>query len=178
MHWVDFIAYTSAVIGATIVQVGYILMKKGMHAVENSGLNGGKKKVGFFTWQWISGFLLLATGSIINVCVLPFCDLVVYSSISALTILINNVLSVIILKEKIEWRYDLPALVLIIGGSLTIVFLSNYDETVYTPELINELLWSTTTLVCAIVALLLTIGTIIQYCWHLSKLAQFNSRAN
>ena len=178
VNWSSIGAYTGNIIGTLFSQIGYILMKKGMHKVEYSGLNGGKKKIGFFTWQWISGFLFLFLGSVINISVLPFCDLVVLSTIGALAILMNNALSVVFLKEKMVWRYDLPAIVLIIGGSLTIVFLSDYSKTTYTPDLIKELLWSTTSLVCLIVAIVFIIATIVQYCWHLKKLKNFNERAN
>ena len=60
------------------------------------------------------------------------------------------------------------------GGSLVIIFLSDYSENKYTPELVKELVFSTTSLVCAIVALLITFVTILQYCWHLKKLKAFN----
>ena len=43
-------AYICNIIGSTISSLGYIMMKKGMHKVENTGLNGGKKKLGYFTW--------------------------------------------------------------------------------------------------------------------------------
>ena len=153
-------------------------MKKGMHKVENTGLNGTKKKIGFFTWQWMSGFALLLLGTIINTVVLPFCDLVVLSTIGALGILMNNALSVIFLREKMVWRYDLPAILLILSGTITIILMSDYSETTYTPDMIRELLWSETTLVCAIVAVTFTVATIIHYCWHLKKIKNFNDRAN
>jgi len=82
-------AYLANILGTFFTQMGQILMKKGMHKVESSGLNGGEKKLGFFTWQWITGLLIVGIGSIINVSVLPFCDLVVLSTIGALGILMN-----------------------------------------------------------------------------------------
>ena len=85
------------------------------------------------------------------------------STISALGILINYGLALVFLDEKIVWRYDLPAIILILGGSLAIIWLSDYSETVYKPDLIRELLWSTKTLVCAIIALILTLLTCFQY---------------
>jgi len=73
------------------------------------------------------GLLIVGIGSIINVSVLPFCDLVVLSTIGALGILMNYGLSIIFLEERINCRYDAPACALIIVGSLTIVFLSDYS---------------------------------------------------
>jgi len=66
----------------------------------------------------------MTAGSIIHVLVLPFCDLVVLSTITALGIVNSNFISVIYLKEKVVWKYDGPATFLIISGSILIVSLS------------------------------------------------------
>ena len=142
MNWIAIIAYLVDLTGTFLGHVAYILMKKGMIEVENSGLNGSKKKIPFFTCSWIAGFFVLALGSIIHVVVLPFCDLVVLSTNSSIGILIADVLSVIYLNERVVWAYDITAISLIISGSLTIVLLSNYDETRYTPDDIKALLFS------------------------------------
>lgn len=42
VDWKALIAYVASMIGTVTTQVGYILMKKGMHKVESTGLNGGK----------------------------------------------------------------------------------------------------------------------------------------
>lgn len=122
--------------------------------------------------------MFLALGSIINTSVLSFVDLVVLSTIGAFGILFNYILSVLTLGEVIVWKYDLPAVVFILAGSLVIIFLSDYSEEKYTPEIVKQLVWSTTTLVCFIVAFVITLLTIIQYCWHLRKLKAFNKKAN
>ena len=178
VDWKAIVAYVTSIVGTVTTQVGYILMKKGMHKVENTGLNGGKQKLGFFTCQWIFGFLILGLGSLIRVVVLSFVDLVILSTIGAFSILFNYLLSIIFLGEVIVWKYDVPAISFILGGSLVIIFLSDYSENKYTPELVKELVFSTTSLVCAIVALLITFVTIAQYCWHLKKLKAFNQKAN
>ena len=161
MNWVAVIAYLIDLIGTFLAQVAYILMKKGMIQVENSGMNGSKKKIPFFTCYWIVGFLVLGIGSLIHVAALPFCDLVVLSTNSSIGILMNNVLSVIYLDERVVWSYDVIAISLIIGGSLTIILLSNYDTATYTPADIRALLWSTQTLVFTSVFFFFTLLTII-----------------
>ena len=124
-------------------------------------MNGGKKKIPFFTCLWLLGFVFLTITSIIHVAVLPFCDLVVLSTNSCVGIIFNNILSVIYLDERVVWSYDIPAISLIIGGSLTIILLSNYDDTTYTPEIIRGLIFSPQTLVFVVtlaVFLVLTIS--------------------
>ena len=134
-------------------------MKKGMIDVEQSGLNGSKKKIPFFTLKWIGGFLLLGVGSLAHVIVLPFCDLVVLSTITSLGIVMNNILSVIFLDERIVWIYDSIAIGLILLGSLLIVFLSDYSETKYTPDDIRELVFSAATLIFNIIYLVFIVIT-------------------
>ena len=109
---------------------------------------------------------------------LPFCDLVVLSTNSTIGILMNNVLSVIYLGERVVWAYDIVAIVLIITGSLTIVGLSNYDTTTYTPDDIRALLFSMRTYIFTTVLVVFTVLTVIQYTWHRKKLYNFNRLAN
>ena len=161
MNWVAIIAYLIDVFGTFLGQFSYILMKKANTKVEQSGLNGTKKKIVFFTCEWLLGFAMLTVGSIIHVAVLPFCDLVVLTTNASLGILMNNIMAVIYLNEKIVWSYDAPAITLIIGGSLTIILLSSYEETEYTPDVIKELLWSSTTLIyflCFVGLIAATVG--------------------
>ena len=120
----------------------------------------------------------MVVGSLVHVIVLPFCDLVVLSTETALAIIMNNLLAVWYLDEKIVWKYDGPAIFLIIFGGLLIVTLSNYDEKTYTPDDVRRLLSSGVTIVSFIVCAIFTAGTIVQYLWQLRKLKLFNDRAN
>lgn len=153
-------------------------MKKGMHKVENSGLNGEKRRSGFLTCEWMSGFGMMVIGQILHIVVLPFCDLVVLSTDTAQAILFSNLLSVLYLKEKFLWRFDGPAMFLIVIGSIIIVSLSNYNESVYTPDDIIALLTSTVSITSFASAIVVSAATIIQYLWHLRKLRTFNEKAN
>jgi len=161
MIWVALTAYLIDLVATFFGQYAYILMKKGMIKVENTGLNGTKKKSGFCTCEWLSGIAILAVASGVHVAALPYCDLVVLSTSTSLGIVFNNILSVICLGEKVVWVYDVTAVSLIIGGSLVIVFLSSYEETTYTPDEIRILLFSTTSLVFAIMAIVFSILTVV-----------------
>ena len=79
----------------------------------------------------------------------------------------NNILSVIFLGETIVWKHDAVAIGLIIAGNLTIVFLSDYSETTYTPEDIHRDLFSATTLVYTSIGLIFAAATIFHFLWHL-----------
>ena len=178
MNWVAVIAYLIDLFGTLLGTIAYIMMKKGMIEVENSGLNGSKKKIPFFTCSWITGFLILIVASIIHVSALPFCDLVVLSTSSCIGILMNNIFSVMFLNERVVWTYDIIAISLIISGCLTIVLLSNYDTTTYTPDDIKDLLFSVHTTVFTIILFIFITVTLIQFTWHRRHLRKFNQLAN
>jgi len=110
----------------------------------------------------------------VHVIVLPFVDLVVLESGSSIAILINSVLAVYYLEEKVLWPYDLPAFALIIGGSLLIIVLSDYSEATYTPDTIRDLLLSGTTFWFMILNLIVAIGSVLQYHWHKRQVSSFN----
>lgn len=67
----------------------------------------------------------MITGVIIHVVALPYADMTLLAANSALAILGNFALSIWLFEEKMVLKYDIPALVCIIGGSLSIVSLSN-----------------------------------------------------
>ena len=94
----------------------------------------------FCTWSWIVGFICVIVGSILNLIALPFCDLVLISTTVGIAILFNNIVAMWWLGEKIVYKYDVPAFILIVAGSTAIVILSVEGEEEYTPEVIKELL--------------------------------------
>ena len=142
MNWIAIVAFIIDCCASFLVSVSYIAQKKGFIKVENSGLNGTKRQNPYFTCEWIVGFILLFIGSLIHVAVLPFVDLVILSTGTAISIVLNTVMSVMYLGEKFLPAYDIPALSMIIVGSLAICLMSSYDETTFTPDRIRELLAS------------------------------------
>ena len=136
-------------------------MKKGFIKVENTGLNGTKSKSPYLTWEWIVGLLMMSVGSFIHVAVLPFIDLVVLSTATALAICLNTVMAVWYLGEKFLLKYDIPAFSLIIGGSLAIVLWSDYSEKSYTPERIKKLMVSTGTIIFMLIYAIIAVFAII-----------------
>ena len=134
--------------------------------MENTGLNGSKRKIPFFTCRWLVGFALLVVGSILHVAALPFASLVVLSTSTASSIIFNNLLAVFYLGEIFNWRLDLPAYTLIIGGCLVIVLVTPEDDTDYTPAKIKNLILSTDSAILVSVHIILAMCTIAQWFWH------------
>ncbi len=158
--------------------VSYILQKKGFIKVENTGLNGVKRKNPLNTCEWKTGIFLTAVSSILHVVVLPFLDLVVIESGAAFAILFNSILAVYYLDEKVIWCYDLPAFSLIIGGSLCIVLLSDFSENSFTPDKIKSLLFSWSTLGFMAFYSATTFAAAVQYRWHSRQIEKFNKDTN
>ena len=62
------------------------------------------------------------------------------STTVGIAILFNNIVAMWWLGEKIVYKYDVPAFILIVAGSTAIVILSVEGAEDYTPEKIKELL--------------------------------------
>ena len=131
--------------------------------MENTGLNGTKRKIPFFTCRWLVGFALLVVGSILHVAALPFASLVVLSTGTATSIIFNNLLAVFYLGEIFNWRVDSVAYTLIIGGCLAIILVTPEDDTDYDPAKIKSLILSTDSAILVSIHLILAVGTIFQY---------------
>ena len=59
-----------------------------------------------------------------GVLVLPYCDLVLLSTTVGMSIIMSNLLAMYFLKEKIIWKYDIPAFFLVVAGCTSIVLVS------------------------------------------------------
>ena len=123
-----------------LCQSGYVLQKKGHVSVEshNAANETENKMSGFTTWTWLLGFLVSTLAGVLHAVVTPFADIVLLSSISATGILINELLAIIFLNEVFICKYDLPALSLIILGSVCIIMTANFDEHIATVAVHKE----------------------------------------
>ena len=101
--------------------------------------------------------MFVILGSILNLVALPYCGLILFSTTVGIGIIFNNVAAILWLDEKIIWKYDLPAFVLIVASSTAIVLLSAEEELDYTPEEMARQLKSTKAIVlyAASIAILL-----------------------
>ena len=67
----------------------------------------------------------MCIGVLLHLAAIPYADLTLLSANSSMAIVLNIFLSITLFDEKFLCRYDLPAILLIISGSITIVLVSN-----------------------------------------------------
>ena len=95
----------------------------------------------------------------------PFADIVLLSFNSATAIIIQVLLGVFALNEVFICRYDLPALTLIIIGSIFIILTANFSDVVTSVSIHKENLTSIKTLVYFILIFILLNVTFIFVKW-------------
>ena len=71
-----------------------------------------------------------------------FADIVLLSFNATTAILFQLLLSIIFLKEVIIWRFDIPALTLIICGSSCIILTANFSDLELTVQMMKDHLTS------------------------------------
>ena len=107
--------------------------------------------------------------------ILPYVDLTLLSCNAATAIIVNIILSIHILNEKFIPKYDLTAMMLIIGGSMTIVCLSHTEQVTFTPEEIKSMLLQAKSICYIAFALILIVGEKKMMQYFLEHLRDFES---
>ena len=72
--------------------------------------------------------------------VLPYADLILFTATSSLAILYGVFLAILILGEKFVWKYDMPAIALILAGCILTVVQCNFTQTMVNGEEVIKLL--------------------------------------
>ena len=127
-------AYILDLVGQLITKASYLIMKIAHHQLENDPQKENLSNLRVYcTFTMFIGLLTCAIGSALEVLILPYIDLVLLSITVALSIVFSNLLAVKFLGEKIVWKYDLLALLLVIGGCSAIMLLCNLKEKEYAP---------------------------------------------
>lgn len=86
------------------------------------------------------------TATLTHLAVLPYADLTLLSVNAITGIVWALILSIFFLNERLIVKYDIPALILIVGGCLTIVLLSNKEMVDFDADTITAMLFSVKTL--------------------------------
>ena len=141
MNWIAMTAFLMDQLFTLGNQVAYVMMKRALISVEKTGINGEAKQSPYFKKSYLLGFLLLFIGSAGHVACLSFCDIVLLSTSTATGIIMSSILAIKYLGEKPVWKYDIASISLIVVGCLTICFLSNYNDKMFTVEEIERLLF-------------------------------------
>ena len=110
--------------------------------------------------------------------VLPFCDLVLLMTNTAIAVIISNLLSIWILNEQAVYKYDIPAIICLTAGCLTIVFLANYDEINYSAERVVELLTMPVSIVIYTLYAIWSTCTYVFNRWYRRSLRGFEKDLN
>ena len=105
--------------------------------------------------------------------VLPYADLVLLSSNSAMALLYNLFFATCLLKETFHWQYDLSAIVLIIMGVSLTILQSNKQEVELTQEEINALLRSNKSIIYYSTCMFIFLFTAFFYQWTMKKVRAF-----
>ena len=82
----------------------------------------------------------MLTGVVIHICALPYADMTLLAANSSLAIIGNLFLSIWLFDEKWVTKYDLPALIFIIGGCSSIVTLANKEDIKYNGQAMLDIL--------------------------------------
>lgn len=172
---VALIAYLSNIVVTIFGQVGYLLQKKAHLNLEKTN---SQSQIGYwFNPLWILGLIIVFATGAAHCAVLPFADLVLLSTNCAWAIVFGQILSVAVLKERFMWRYDLPALFLVITGCLTIVFNANYETISYSKEKIDKLLYNKLNLSIYILLTLVFLLSRVMDCYFQKFLNRFEKEA-
>ena len=129
MHISTTVAYIIDVFLAELpIAVSYLLQKIAHHKIEEKNKKQMSSVRVYCSCTWILGFSLSVFGGTVGVLVLPYCDLVLLSTTVGMSIIMSNLLAMYFLKEKIIWRYDIPAFFLVVAGCTSIMLVSEQDD--------------------------------------------------
>ena len=125
--FVDFIG------SSCVSQCGLLLQKLAHRDQEKRNLrtsveNGERQGSIYCSIRFLLGMSLMIIGTLVHLFMLPFMDLTLVGAGACLGILVAILLSVIVLGEKFVWRYDLPGLLFIAVGSISIVYNTNKKD--------------------------------------------------
>lgn len=134
-------AFLADTVATMCINSSFSIQKFGLRDIENDKSAGNRGHCKSPIW-WC-GFTLTIIGVIIHLIAIPYADMTLLAANSSLAILLNIGLSIWLFGEKFIWKYDMPAFILIVGGSLTIVFISNKNQEEYEGQELIDILGST-----------------------------------
>ena len=120
----------------------------------------------------------MITGTIIHLIVLPYADMTLLAANSPIAIIANSMCSIWLFGEKFLWKYDLPAIVMIISGSISIVMLANTQQAHYDGQALLDLISEPKAILffCFVAALIIITHIVLRIFYK--KLRAFETDAN
>ena len=167
-------AYLLDLLAKFMTTASYLIMKLAHHQLENNPDNEGVGNVKVYcTCTMFLGLVTAFGGGVLDVLMLPFCDLVLLATTVGLSILFSNLLAMKFLGERMVWKYDVVAFLFVVAGCTAIVLLSEVPEEDYTPERIKQLLSSPYAIGYLIFAFLLLILALVSVKFLVRSTKQF-----
>ena len=123
-----------------VYQVGQILMKLTV-LKHYEGPNPTARSKCFNTFMWFVGFGSCGVSQFVHVACLPFIDLIMMSTMVTTALLSGYFFSICWLKEPYNIKYDIPATILIIIGSILLVLMTNKETEKYKTEQFEDILF-------------------------------------
>lgn len=162
------VAFGIDVIATLMCQASYLLMK--FAHVDAEKIPGRSP---LCSLKWILGLSCLLGGSFIHVVLLPFCPLVLLATNSATAIVMSAMMAVYFLEERIVWRYDLSAFILISIGTTVICLLSKESERQLTTDIIADQLTSIGTISFGVFYIAFIVGNYMLTTWSTGQVRLF-----
>lgn len=95
--------------------------------------------------------------------ILPFADLVLLTATSSLAVVFGVILAILFLGEKLNARYDIPTVILILSGCILTIAFADRKEQMFTKEMVVERLTSPDVIIYIMIALTSYVVTYIAF---------------
>ena len=119
-------AFIADCFATLLINSSFSVQKLGHREIEKQQDASSRAHCGNLTW-WF-GMAMLVIGNIVHIIVLPYADITLLAANSPLAILMNLFLSIWLFGERWIWKYDMPAIVMVVSGTLIIVFFCNTKQ--------------------------------------------------
>ena len=132
------LAIIFTICGCFFNALSLILMKFSIEKVASDARSKGSAKASIYNKWWFFGFFCIILGTLFNIVSIRFGNILLLASSSALTLIFNTILSVLILKEK-YFKSDIVGIVLCSLGSITSMIFSKNSDKEFTSKEIYDL---------------------------------------
>ena len=94
------------------------------------------------TGTWFIGFFITGLADVLHTGMTPFADITLLTFNTAMAVPMQMFLAILFLREVFIFRYDVPALILILSGSTWIILTANFTEVDLTVDILKSHLTS------------------------------------
>ena len=164
--WETILAATIDNIFAGLNQAGLILMKLSLDETATRP-----------KFTWFTGCVIVIAAAIVHMIALPFADMTLLSTTQATAIIAGVLLSIYWLGESFSYTYDLPALIMMLGGMTALILLANKTVSEFTHKELKALMVGKQAQIYYAIMVLAFLMTVILYCCVMRQLKAFETKA-